>query len=143
MLEGIVKGLFQWLYGLFLDLVSYCANALLGVMSTDLYYFENSVPIVMDLYYLFVIVGRSLLLGNCAFQAMKAMLAGLGFETESPAVLLICTGIFGFLLLCSKQICTLALNMGKQIIDLIGMPTQIELVLPDEVFSVSTPAGSW
>ena len=46
MLEGLLKGLMQWLYGLFLELIAYCANALLGVMSTDLSFFESSVPVV-------------------------------------------------------------------------------------------------
>ena len=26
MLEGILQGLFQWIYGMFLDLIAYCAN---------------------------------------------------------------------------------------------------------------------
>ena len=33
MLEGILQGLFQWIYGMFLDLIAYCANALLRVMT--------------------------------------------------------------------------------------------------------------
>ena len=60
----------QWIYGLFLDLMSYCANALLGITSTDLAFFESSVPIVVDLYAIFVAVGWGLLIGNCAFQCM-------------------------------------------------------------------------
>ena len=36
--------------------MSYCANALLGVMSTDLTFFETSVPIVTTLYKVFVAV---------------------------------------------------------------------------------------
>ena len=87
MLEGILQGLCEWIYGLFLDLIAYCANALLGVMTTDLTFWETSVPVVTTLYQIFVAVGWGLLIGNCAFQAMKAMFAGFGFETESPAVL--------------------------------------------------------
>ena len=49
MLEGILQGLCEWIYGLFLDLIAYCANALLGVMTTDLTFWETSVPVVTTL----------------------------------------------------------------------------------------------
>ena len=50
MLEGILQGLFQWIYGMFLDLIAYCANALLRVMTTDLQFWETSVPVAVTLY---------------------------------------------------------------------------------------------
>lgn len=126
----------QWIYGLFLDLMSYCANALLGVMSTDLSFFETSVPIVPDLYKIFVAIGWGLLIGNCAFQCMKAMFAGLGFETESPAILLMRTFLFGFLLIFSGDICEIGLSIGKRVIDLLGIPSSITLTMPnDSMFS--------
>lgn len=112
--------------------MSYCANALLGVMSTDLSFFEDSVPIVVDLYTIFVAVGWGLLIGNCAFQCMKAMFAGFGFETESPAILLLRTGLFGFLLIFSKDICEIGLSIGKNVIDLLGIPSNITLTMPDD-----------
>ena len=122
----------QWIYGLFLDLMSYCANALLGIMSTDLTLFESSVPVVADLYAVFVAVGWGLLIGNCVFQSMKAMFAGFGFETESPAILLMRTGLFGFLLIFSKSICEIGLSIGKNIIDLLGIPSNITLTMPND-----------
>lgn len=122
----------QWIYGLFLDLMSYCANALLGIMSTDLTLFESSVPVVADLYEVFVAVGWGLLIGNCVFQSMKAMFAGFGFETESPAILLMRTGLFGFLLIFSKNICEIGLSIGKNIIDLLGIPSNITLTMPND-----------
>ena len=126
----------QWIYGLFLDLMSYCANALLGIMSTDLTFFEDSVPIVVDLYGIFVAVGWGLLIGNCAFQCMKAMFAGFGFETESPAILLLRTFLFGFLLIFSGDICEIGLSIGKRVIDLLGIPGNITLTMPsDSMFS--------
>ena len=132
----------QWIYGLFLDLMSYCANALLGIMSTDLTFFEQSVPIVPNLYKVFVAVGWGLLIGNCAFQSMKAMFAGLGFETESPAILLVRTGIFGTLLIFSKDICEIGLSIGKNVIDLLGIPGNITLTMPTD--SMFTGLGaSW
>lgn len=132
----------QWLYGLFLDLMSYCANALLGIMSTDLAFFESSVPIVVDLYAIFVAVGWGLLIGNCAFQCMKAMFAGFGFETESPIILLMRTGLFGFLLIFAKDICEIGLSIGKNVIDLLGIPGNITLSMPTD--SMFTGLGaSW
>ena len=133
----------QWIYGLFLDLMSYCANALLGVMSTDLEFFEESVPIVPDLYAIFVAVGWGLLIGNCAFQSMKAMFAGLGFETESPATLLLRTGLFGVLLIFSKDVCEIGLSIGKNVIDLLGIPESVTLTMPDESYFSDMGSGSW
>ncbi len=126
----------QWIYGLFLALMPYCANALLGVMSTDLQFFETSVPIVPNLYKIFVAIGGGLLIGNCAFQSMKAMFAGFGFETESPVILLMRTFLFGFLLIFSEDICEIGLSLGKNVIDLLGIPTSITLTMPtDSMFS--------
>lgn len=114
----------------------------MGVMSTDLRYWEASVPAVNTLYQVFVAVGWGLLIGNCAFQAMKAMFAGLGFETESPAILLFRTGLFGVLLIFSKEICEIGLSIGKHIIDLLEFPDKIVTKFPDEgVFG--NFVGSW
>ena len=48
MLMPIVKELFLWLYGLFLDMIGFCANSLLSVMATDLTYFEKNVQVRMS-----------------------------------------------------------------------------------------------
>lgn len=141
MIEGILKGLVQWIYGLFLDLLAYCANALLGVMSTDLTFFENSVPIVPSLYQIFVAVGWGLLIGNMAFQSMKAMFAGFGIETESPYILMLRTFLFGTLLIFSKDICDIGLSISKNVIDLLGIPDSVTLTMPTESFF--TGDASW
>lgn len=54
MINLILKDLVLWLFGLFLDLMNYCADALLGLMNTDLAYFESNVPIIVKLYGVFV-----------------------------------------------------------------------------------------
>ena len=72
-------------------------------MGTDLTFFETSVPVVPRLYAVFTAVGWGVLIGNLAFQSLKAMMAGLGFETESPAVLLIRTALFGTLIVVSGK----------------------------------------
>ncbi len=130
--EFLFQGLFQWLYGLMLDLFAYSGTALLKIMSTDLSYFETNVPVVITLYQVFVAIGWGLLIGNCAFQSLKAMFAGLGFETESPAALLFRTAIFGTLLIFSKDICEIGLSIGNKAINLIGMPNMLSVTIPNE-----------
>lgn len=134
MLMPIVKELFLWLYGLFLDMIGFCANSLLSVMATDLTYFEKNVPAVKTMYGIFVAVGWALLIGNMVFQAMKAMFSGVGFEGEDPAVLMVRTGIFGFLLIFSRQICDIGMGISKKTIALLEIPINIQLKLPEESF---------
>lgn len=132
MINLILKDLVLWLFGLFLDLMNYCADALLGLMNTDLSYFESNVPIVVKLYGVFVAIGWGFLIGNCAFQCLKAMFAGLGFETESPAILLVRTFLFGFLLIMSKQVCEIGMSVGKTLMELIGLPEKASITFPDD-----------
>lgn len=132
MIQSIVKDLALWIHGLFIKLLSFCANSLLEVMNMDLAYFESNVPIIVDFYKVMVAIGWGLLIGNCIFQCLKAMFAGLGFETESPWILLLRTFLFGFLLFFSYSICDIALSIGQKVIDLIGMPSKIEITLPTE-----------
>ena len=132
MINLILKDLVLWLFGLFLDLMNYCADALLGLMNTDLAYFESNVPIIVKLYGVFVAIGWGFLIGNCAFQCLKAMFAGLGFETESPAILLVRTFLFGFLLIMSKQVCEIGLSIGKTLMELIGLPEKASITFPDD-----------
>ncbi len=132
MINLILKDLVLWLFGLFLDLMNYCADALLGLMNTDLSYFESNVPIIVKLYGVFVAIGWGFLIGNCAFQCLKAMFAGLGFETESPAILLVRTLLFGFILIMSKQVCEIGLSIGKTLMKLIGLPEKASITFPDD-----------
>lgn len=132
MINLILKDLVLWLFGLFLDLMNYCADALLGLMNTNLSYFESNVPIIVKLYGVFVAIGWGFLIGNCAFQCLKAMFAGLGFETESPAILLVRTFLFGFLLIMSKQVCEIGLSIGKTLMELIGLPEKASITFPDD-----------
>lgn len=132
MINLILKDLVLWLFGLFLDLMNYCADSLLGLMNTDLSYFESNVPIIVKLYGVFVAIGWGFLIGNCAFQCLKAMFAGLGFETESPAILLVRTFLFGFLLIMSKQVCEIGLSIGKTLMELIGLPEKASITFPDD-----------
>lgn len=110
-------------------------------MSTDLTFWETSVPVVEPLYKIFIAIGWGLLIGNCVFQSLKAMFAGLGFETESPIILLFRTGIFGTLLMFSKDICNIGLSIGKNVMTLIGIPTSVTIKTPDASVFGSLGAG--
>ena len=142
MLNSIIKDFALWLYSLFVELLAYAAKSLLGLMNTDLAYFESNVPVVTELYRVFVAIGWGLLIGNCIFQCLKAMFAGLGFETESPPILLVRTFLFGFLLFFSHQICEIALSIGQKITELIGIPEDVVITFPDKTFFTEL-SNSW
>ena len=142
MLNSIIKDFALWLYSLFVELLGYAAKSLLGLMNTDLAYFESNVPVVTELYRVFVAIGWGLLIGNCIFQCLKAMFAGLGFETESPPILLVRTFLFGFLLFFSHQICEIALSVGQKITELIGIPEDVVITFPDKTFFTEL-SNSW
>jgi len=142
-LEPIIKGLFQWLYGLILDFVSYCANGLLGVMNSDLTFFETHVPAIGTMVDVFIAVGWALLIGNCVFQAMKSMFSGLGFDGEAPGILLIRTGIYGFLLLASRQVCEIGLSITGSVMTLLEIPAHIDITSLDEGMFTGVGSAGW
>lgn len=51
--------------------MNFCDDALLGLMNTDLAYIESNVPVVTELYRVFVAIGWGLLIGNCIFQCLS------------------------------------------------------------------------
>lgn len=140
-LDGILKGLVLWLYGLILEGVEYMADSLLSIFSLDLAYFEAYAPVVKDIQNIVIAVGWALLIGNLVFQAMRSMAAGLGFEGEDPVALGTRTFVFAFLLLASRQICAIGLNFTSAIMDLFQVPDAVEIITPDEnAFSIDS---SW
>jgi len=52
-----MKSLFEWLYEMFLELITFVANSLIGIMGADLTYFETNVPAVVELYAVLTAVG--------------------------------------------------------------------------------------
>ena len=80
MLEGILQGLFQWIYGMFLDLIAYCANALLRVMTTDLQFWETSVPVAVTLYQIFVLRSGGYCWETALSKPRKRCLRDLGLK---------------------------------------------------------------
>lgn len=86
-------------------------------------------------------VGWALLLGNLVFQAMRGMAAGIGFDSEDPKILFMRTCVFSFLLLTSRQICNIGLGMTGMVIDMLQVPSSVQIPMPEETtFSIG---ASW
>lgn len=124
-----------------LECWEYFSSALLDIMSLDFAYLKTHIPIINDIMQVILAVGWALLLGNLVFQAAKSMLSGLGFEGEDPKLLFARTFVFAFLLLASPQICEIGLNITSTIMDLLQVPTAVNVHLVDDsVFGSLTAA---
>ena len=132
LLEGLLKGLLLWLYGLILDGVEYMASALMEAFSMDLAYFESYAPVTSDIVNIIIATGWALLMGNLVFQATRAMVSGIGFEGEDLKILFTRTFAFSFLLLASRQICNAGLTLTNTVMDLVGIPGTIAISTPEE-----------
>lgn len=132
MLEGLLKGMVLWLYGLILEGVERMAGALLEVFNMDLSYFEAHAPVTGDIIRVIMAAGWALLIGNLVFQAMRAMVSGLGFEAEDPQILFARTFVFSFLLMANRQICGIGLTLTGRVMDLLGIPADVAINIPKE-----------
>ena len=141
MLEPILKGLLEWIYEMMVDIMAYASSELLGVMSMDLEYFRKTAPVIDDIVNVFVALGWALLIGNLVFQMLKAMMSAAGFEAEDPKIVFLRTFVFSFLLLASRQICDIGLTITGTVIDLLELPSSINVVTPNEsMFSLGAGA---
>ncbi len=141
MLEPILKGLVEWIYGMMIDIMSYASGELLGVMSMDLSYFESTAPIISDIVDVFIALGWALLIGNMVFQSLKIIVSGAGFEAEEPKILFLRTFCFAFLLLASRQICDIGSSITGTVINMLDLPDAITVTTPDEsMFSLGSGA---
>ena len=141
MLEPILKGLVEWIYEMMVDIMAYASSELLGVMSMDLQYFRETAPVIDDIVNVFVALGWALLIGNLVFQMLKAMMSAAGFEAEDPKIVFLRTFVFSFLLLASRQICDIGLTITGTVIDLLELPSSINVVTPNEsMFSLGAGA---
>lgn len=131
-LEGILKGLIEWCYGLTLECWQYFSQVLIDIFSMDLAYLRTHVPVMDDLLLYITAAGWALLLGNLVFQSVRSMMSGLGFEGEDPKTLFARTFVFSFLLLASQQICEIALGITTTIIDYLEIPDAVNITFPDE-----------
>ena len=141
MLEGLMKGLALWIYDLLLEIVEFIADSLLEVFNMDLAYFEANVPVTQEIVTIIIAAGWAILIGNLAFQSLKTMMSGIGFEGEDPKILFCRTFVFSFLLLASHQICEIGLGMTAYLNTLLQTPDAVRLDLPPlDVFAIP---GSW
>ena len=46
LLEPIMKGLIEWIYEMVVGIMEYAAKELVGVMSMDMAYFEQTAPVI-------------------------------------------------------------------------------------------------
>lgn len=122
----------MWFYSLSVSMVDFLSNALMDVFNMDMEYFKTAVPVTDEIFKIVLAVGWALLIGNLAFQALKTMASGMGFEGEDPKILFCRTFVFGFLLLASPQICDIGLGISKTIITLLQVPSSVEIPTIDE-----------
>ena len=132
MLELIFRIFLEWLYSLLGGVWEFIAEGLLDIMSLDFAYLQTHVPIIPQMSQLLLAVGWALLLGNLVFQALKSMAAGLGFEGEDPKLLFSRTFVFAFLLMASPQICRIGLDLTSNIMDLLKVPSAVNVGSVDE-----------
>ena len=142
LLEVIFQGYIEWMYGMTLECWEYFSSQLMELMSMDFAYLESHVPIIPTIRQAMLAIGWALLLGNLIFQAGKTMLSGLGFEGEDPKLLFTRTFVFAFLLLASPQICDVLLNMTARVIELLELPSAVNITFPDESSFVGL-TGAW
>ena len=142
-LELIFKGLLQWLFDMIINITEYLANSLLTIFTMDLTYFEAQIPVTADIVNIVIGVGWALMIGNLVFQATKTMATGLGFEGEDPRTLFTRTFVMTFFLVFSRQVCDIGLSITKSVIDLLEVPTLVQVpTLTEATFSVPGDA-SW
>ena len=116
MLELIFQGFFEWIYGLILEAWEFFSDKLIDLMSMDFAYLQTHISILPTIRQSMLAVGWALLIGNLVFQALRSMMAGIGFEAEDPKLLFSRTFVFSFLLLASPQICDICLDMTSTVI---------------------------
>ena len=135
MLELLFQGFFEWIYGMILEIWEYFSGSLLDLMSMDFAYLQTHIPVLPVIRQSMLAVGWALLIGNLVFQALRGMLSGIGFEAEDPKLLFARSFVFSFLLLASPQICELCLNMTATVIQIMELPTAVNIdIIQESVF---------
>ncbi len=123
--------------------MEYFAQALLSVLNMNLSYFETAVPITRDIVSIMMFTGLALLIGNLVFQAMKTMASGMGFEGEDPRMLFGRSLVMLFLVLCSRQVCAIALGLSQKVVDLLMIPSAIQVPQASESMFDIAGDSSW
>lgn len=125
------------------EMVEEVLKQLMAMLSVDLSYFSQRVPIIKDIATVFLAVGWALLIGNLAYQALRSMVSGVGIEAEDPTRLFLRTAMFSFLLVCSSQICNIGLNLTSVIMQLLQVPKAVSFTPFNEDFFSLLPNAGW
>ena len=143
MLEPIIKGLIEWIYGLIEDMSDFVFGDIIDVLTMDMSYFRKAAPIVADISEIILALGWALLLGNLVFQLMKSIMSGAGFEGEDPKLLFMRTFAFAFLLLASPQICDMCSKMTGTVIAYLNIPRSFAFSAPTGLMFTDAGGVSW
>ncbi len=125
------------------EMVGEVLKQLMVMLSVDLSYFSQRVPVIKDIATIFLAVGWALLIGNLAYQALRSMVSGVGIEAEDPTRLFLRTAMFSFLLVCARQICNIGLSLTAVIMRLLQMPRAVSFTPFDEDFFSLLPNAGW
>lgn len=116
---------------------------LMTLLRVDTSYFASRVPVVKDIATILLAVGWALLIGNLAYQALRSMASGVGIEAEEPGRLFLRTAMFSFLLVCSRQICDIALSLSAVIMRMLEVPKAVTFTPFNEDFFSELPNAGW
>lgn len=125
------------------EMVEKLLRQLMTLLRVDTSYFASRVPVVKDIATILLAVGWALLIGNLAYQALRSMASGVGIEAEEPGRLFLRTAMFSFLLVCSRQICDIALGLSAVIMRMLEVPKAVTFTPFNEDFFSELPNAGW
>lgn len=125
------------------EMVEKLLRQLMTLLRVDTSYFASRVPVVKDIATILLAIGWALLIGNLAYQALRSMASGVGIEAEEPGRLFLRTAMFSFLLVCSRQICDIALSLSAVIMRMLEVPKAVTFTPFNENFFSELPNAGW
>lgn len=125
------------------EMVEKLLRQLMTLLRVDTSYFVSRVPVVKDIATILLAVGWALLIGNLAYQALRSMVSGVGIEAEEPGRLFLRTAMFSFLLVCSRQICDIALSLSAVIMRMLEVSKAVTFTPFNEDFFSELPNAGW
>lgn len=125
------------------EMVEKLLRQLMTLLRVDTSYFASRVPVVKNIATILLAVGWALLIGNLAYQALRSMVSGVGIEAEEPGRLFLRTAMFSFLLVCSRQICDIALSLSAVIMRMLEVPKAVTFTPFNEDFFSELPNAGW
>ena len=125
------------------EMVEKLLRQLMTLLRVDTSYFASRVPVIKDIATILLAVGWALLIGNLAYQALRSMVSGVGIEAEEPGRLFLRTAMFSFLLVCSRQICNIALSLSAVIMRMLEVPKAVTFTPFNEDFFSELPNAGW